>query len=61
MKKQISNFVLAAAIIGTMAAGCSSSKNAGTSDTTKKDSAQTSTPAATPAATDTAKKDTTHH
>ncbi|ASU34641.1 hypothetical protein [Mucilaginibacter xinganensis] len=59
MKKQILNFALIAAMIGSIASGCSSSKNAGTSDTTKKDTAKmTVPPAAKP---DTMKKDTTHH
>ena len=62
MKKYILNFALVAAMIGSIAAGCSSQKTAGSSDTTKKDTSKVVTPA--PADTmkkDTMKKDTTHH
>jgi hypothetical protein len=62
MKKYILNFALVAAMIGSIAAGCSSQKTAGSSDTTKKDTTKTVPPA--PADTtkkDTTKKDTTHH
>ncbi|MDN3548051.1 hypothetical protein [Mucilaginibacter aquaedulcis] len=57
MKKQILSLALVAAIVGAIASGCGSAeKAAGGSDSTKVDSATTTT---TPAATDTAKKDTT--
>jgi hypothetical protein len=65
MKKHILNFAAVAMIIGAIASGCSSQKNASGSDTTKmKDTSKMATPA--PAAADTAKKDTmkkdtTHH
>jgi hypothetical protein len=55
MKKQILSFALVAAMIGSIAAGCSSSKNASGTDTAKMDSGKMTAPAAT----DTAmKKDT---
>jgi len=62
MKKHIFNFALVAAMIGSIAAGCSSQKTAGSGDSTKKDTSKVVTPA--PADTmkkDTTKKDTTHH
>jgi len=59
MKKQIVNFALIAAIIGSITAGCGSSKSATGSDTTKKDTSKVTPPP--PAKTDTMKKDTTHH
>jgi hypothetical protein len=59
MKKQIVNFALIAAIIGSIAAGCGSSKSAAGSDTTKKDTSKMTPPP--PAKIDTMKKDTTHH
>jgi|APCry1669191515_1035360.scaffolds.fasta_scaffold197794_1 hypothetical protein len=56
MKKQVLNFVLVAAVIGSIVSGCSSQKNASEGDTTKmKDTTKMSAPAAAP---DTAKKDT---
>lgn len=55
MKKQILSFALVATMIGSIAAGCSSEKKAGTGDSTSTDS----TAVTTPAATDTMKKDTT--
>ncbi|WP_295796161.1 hypothetical protein [Mucilaginibacter sp.] len=58
MKKQIVNFALIAAIIGSIA-GCGSSKSATDSDTTKKDTTKMTPPP--PAKIDTMKKDTTHH
>lgn len=61
MKKQILGMALVAAMIGTMAAGCSSAKktDGGDSTATVKDSTSTmSTPADT-MKTDTAKMDTT--
>ena len=64
MKKQILTLALAAAMIGALATGCSSSKSASGSDTTSvKDTTKTGAP---PAAVDTlkkdtTKKDTTHH
>lgn len=67
MKKQFLSLALIAGMIGSIAAGCSASKNAGDSDTTaKKDSTTMSSPT-NPSATDTTKKDTsmkkdtTHH
>lgn len=56
IKKQILTFALIAGMIGAIATGCSSSKSASGSDTTKKDTA-----AMKPMPTDTMKKDTTHH
>jgi hypothetical protein len=63
MKKQFLSFALVAAMIGTIAASCSSEKKAGDgSDTTKMDSTSQSAPAATDTTkTDTTKKDTTKH
>jgi hypothetical protein len=64
MKKQILEIALIAAILGSIATGCSSQKKAGTTDTTMKDTSKVATPAATPVDTmkkDTTKKDTTHH
>ncbi|EHQ30228.1 hypothetical protein [Mucilaginibacter paludis] len=56
MKKKILSFALVTAMIGSIAVGCSSTKNAGGTDsTTVKDSGMSTTPAVT----DTAKKDTT--
>jgi hypothetical protein len=64
MKKQILSFALVAAMIGSIAAGCSSSKNASGSDTSKMDSGKMTTPPATDTAmkkdTGTMKKDTSH-
>ncbi|WP_133300153.1 hypothetical protein [Mucilaginibacter terrenus] len=59
MKKQILSFALVAAMIGGLAAGCSSEKAAGSgSDSTKTDSTATmSTPATT--SDSTVKSDTT--
>lgn len=57
MKKQILSVALVASMIGAIATGCSSEKKAASgSDSTKVDSASTTTPA--PAAADTMKKDT---
>jgi len=62
MKKQVLTFALIAGMIGAIATGCSSSKTASDSDTTKKD-----TTAMKPMPADTMKKDTgmkkdaTHH
>lgn len=57
MKKQILSLALVATMIGAITSGCSSAKDAKSgSDSTKMDSASTTTPA--PAATDTAKTDT---
>jgi len=64
MKKQIVNFALIAAMIGSIVAGCGSSKSASGGDTTKKDTAKMSMPPPGKADTmkkDTMKKDTTHH
>ncbi|MDP9078745.1 MAG: hypothetical protein M3O71_15040 [Bacteroidota bacterium] len=63
MKKKILNFALIAAMVSTIAAGCSSSKSASGSDSTKMDSAKMKTPpaAADTMKKDTMKKDTTHH
>jgi len=57
MKKHILGLALIAAMIGSIATGCSSQKKASGSDTTKKDTSKVTAPA--PA--DTMKKDTTHH
>jgi ABC-type glycerol-3-phosphate transport system substrate-binding protein len=55
MKKQILILALVAAMVTAIASGCSSTKDAsGGADSTKVDSASTTTPA--PAATDTTKK-----
>lgn len=63
MKKHILSFVLVAAVIGSIATGCSSKKNVSGSDSTSvKDTTKMTTPP--PSATappDTMKKDTTHH
>lgn len=57
MKKKILGFALVATMVGSIAAGCGSGKEAGTSDSTTVDSGSTTTP---PASTDTTtKKDTT--
>lgn len=57
MKKQILSLALVATMVTAIATGCGSTKDAsGGSDTTKMDSASTTTPA--PATTDTAKTDT---
>jgi hypothetical protein len=66
MKKHMISLVLVAAIIGSIAAGCSSQKNAaaGSDSTAVKDTTKVSTPAtATPDTTkkDTMKKDTAKH
>jgi hypothetical protein len=63
MKKHILSFGMIVAMIGSIAAGCGSSKSAGGSDTTKKDTTKVSTPPAESdtAKKDTTKKDTTHH
>ncbi|CAN5210707.1 hypothetical protein BH09BAC6_BH09BAC6_02300 [soil metagenome] len=63
MKKQILNFVIAATMTGCVAAGCGSTKQAGnTSDTTVKDPAKVSAPAADTMKMDTLKKkDTVKH
>lgn len=67
MKKQVLTFALITGMIGSIAAGCSSSKNASSSDTTKKDSAVVKSMSTdtmkkdTSMKKDTAKKDTTHH
>ena len=58
MKKKILSLALIAAMIGSIAAGCGSSKSATGGDTTKKDTSKMTPP---PAKTDTMKKDTTHH
>ncbi|MGY4536587.1 hypothetical protein ACVW0P_000994 [Mucilaginibacter sp. UYNi724] len=55
MKKQVLSFALVATMIGSIAAGCSSEKKTGSSDSTKTDSAAAVAPAST---TDTAKTDT---
>ena len=55
MKKQILSFALVATMIGSIAAGCSSEKKTGSSDSTQTDSAA----AVAPASTDTVKTDTT--
>jgi hypothetical protein len=62
MKKQILRFALVAAMIGSIAAGCSSEKSAsGSSDSTTMDSTKMSAPAKTDTTmrTDTMRKDTT--
>ena len=68
MKKHILSFALVATMVGSIAAGCSSTKSTDGSDSTKTDSTATVAPAATDstssktdttAKTDTAKKDTT--
>jgi hypothetical protein len=64
MKKQILGFALIAAMIGSIAAGCSSKKNMSDSDTTSKDTSKITAPAKTDTTMkkDTSmKKDTTHH
>jgi pentapeptide MXKDX repeat protein len=50
MKKRILSFAVVAAIIGSVAAGCSSANKAGGTDSTSKDTMKTMT--------DTSKKDT---
>ena len=62
MKKQILSMALVATMVGAIAAGCSSEKKAGGSDSTSTDTSKMATPAATTDSTakpDTAKKDTT--
>ncbi len=64
MKKHVLNFVLAAAIVGSIAAGCSSKKKVDSGDTTKKDTTKVATPTTPMPDTtkkDTMKKDTVHH
>jgi hypothetical protein len=70
MKKQILGFALIVAMIGSVAAGCSSKKNMSDSDTTSKDTSKMMAPAKTDTSMkkdtmmkkDTSmKKDTTHH
>jgi pentapeptide MXKDX repeat protein len=66
MKKHILGFALIAAMIGSIATGCSSQKKAGDSDTTMKDTSKLTAPADTmkkdtAMKKDTMKKDTTHH
>jgi len=55
MKKTIFNYMLAAIVFSSFALGCSSQKNASSSDTTMKDTSKVSAP---PPITDTVKKDT---
>ncbi|MES2064947.1 MAG: coproporphyrinogen III oxidase [Bacteroidota bacterium] len=62
MKKHILSFALVATMVGSIAAGCSSTKSTDGSDSTKTDSTATVTPAATDSTsskTDTTKQDTT--
>ncbi|MFD0764924.1 hypothetical protein ACFQZI_08660 [Mucilaginibacter lutimaris] len=62
MKKQILSFALVATMIGSIAAGCSSEKKTGGSDSTQTDSAAAVAPASTTdtaAKADTTVKDTT--
>jgi hypothetical protein len=62
MKKHILTFALITAIIGSVTVGCSSQKNTGSSDTTKKDTTKImSKPADTMKKDTVMKKDTTHH
>ena len=64
MKKQFLNLALAAAIIGSIATGCSSKNKVDDGDTTKKDTTKVATPPAPAPDTtkkDTMKKDTVHH
>jgi len=66
MKKQILTIGLIAALIGSIATGCSSKKSMSSSDSTKKDTSKLTPPApmkATDTATkrDTLRKDTIHH
>jgi hypothetical protein len=64
MKNQILNFVLVAAIVGSIAAGCSSQKNATNSSDSSakmKDSTKMNNPAPAASTPDTAKRDTTKH
>ncbi len=65
MKKHILSFALIAGMIGSITTSCSSQKNAGSGDTTKKtDTTKMSSPVPTATDTlkkDTTKKDTTHH
>ncbi|NHA02881.1 hypothetical protein G7092_03705 [Mucilaginibacter sp. HC2] len=61
MKKQILSLALVATMVGAIAAGCSSEKKAGGSDSTSTDTSKMASPAAktdTAAKPDTAKKDT---
>jgi hypothetical protein len=58
MKKHFLSFALITAIVASVAAGCSSEKAAGTSDTTMKDSASMSAPMSDTTARDTARTDT---
>ena len=58
MKKQILSFAFVAALIGSIAAGCSSVNETVGSDTTAVDSPSTTTPRDTVVKTDTAKRDT---
>lgn len=60
MKKQVLTFTLITGMIGSIAVGCSSSKNASGSDTTKKDSTVVK-PMTDTMKKDTTKRDTTHH
>ncbi|MBB5394460.1 MULTISPECIES: hypothetical protein [unclassified Mucilaginibacter] len=60
MKKQFLSFALVATMIGSIAAGCSSEKKTGGSDSTMTDSTATmATPAPDSAKMDTMRKDTT--
>jgi hypothetical protein len=61
MKKHILSFALVATMVGSVAAGCSSTKSTDGSDSTKTDSAAAVAPAVPNSTmkTDTAKKDTT--
>jgi hypothetical protein len=68
MKKQMLSLAIMAAMIGSVAMGCSSTKKAGGSDSTASDSAKMKAPIDTPANSgadtskakiDTTKKDTT--
>jgi len=63
MKKQILSFALVAAIIGSIAAGCGSSKDASSADSTgtRKDTTTTKMSTDTMKKDTSMKKDTTHH
>jgi hypothetical protein len=59
MRKQFVSLALATLLMGSVVAGCSSSKNASSSDTTLKDSSKMSAPMSDTMKKDSAMKDTT--